>query len=244
MIQPPEPFTVLNTTSSISNYSCVAKAGWGAKVKWINSSGDVIPEHDPNDINLPSIYVTYSMNNVSTVLTAKNTSYTGDPINSVYPVHTATLHFNGTPYHDQNRSFTCFITGVNVQFLHKYNVSGNNLAYSMTVYVPKAVTTTSSSSSSSSSGLTAVSIILTIIGAILLLIIIISMSIFCYKKYGQQSQSIPLSIQTPFSQFTAESAIDSTIIGEKVQFPREKITLLQVLGKLYVALLYCIIYCC
>ena len=53
-----------------------------------------------------------------------------------------------------------------------------------------------------------------------------------------------MSVQTPFSQCTAESAINSTIISEKVQFPKEKVTLLQVLGKLYVTLLYFVIYYC
>ena len=75
------------------------------------------------------------MDNVLTVLTGKDSIYTGDPIDSVYPVHNATLHINGTPYHDQSRSFFCVITGVNEQFLQQYNVSDDDLLYIMTVYI-------------------------------------------------------------------------------------------------------------
>ena len=128
----PAPYAVHTTMSS---YSCVAKAGWGAKLQWFNANGRAIPEYNSDDTSLPSVYVTYSVNNVSTVLTGKESRYTGDPINSVYPVHNATLHINGTPYHDQNRSFTCVITGVNTEFLQQYNVPDDNLRYSMTVHI-------------------------------------------------------------------------------------------------------------
>ena len=119
----------------MSNYSCVAKAGYGAKLQWFNASGHVVPEYSPDDTSSPSVYVTYSMDNVPTVLTGKDSIYTGDPIDSVYPVHNATLHINSRPYHDQNRNFTCVITGVNIEFLQQYNVPDESLTYSMTVHI-------------------------------------------------------------------------------------------------------------
>ena len=128
----PPSYVVINTTTS--SHSCVAKAGWGAKILWFESSGAIIPEHDPTDTNLPSLYVTYSLKNVSTLLTVKNPGYNIDPINSTYPIHNATLHINGRPHHDHNRSFTCVITGVNREFLQQYNVPDDNLRHSMLVH--------------------------------------------------------------------------------------------------------------
>ena len=230
-MQLPALFTVLNTTSSASNYSCVAKAGWDAKIKWINANGDVIPEHDPNDINLPSIYVTYSMNNMSAVLTGKNTSYTGDPINSVYPVHTATLHFNGIPYHGQNKSFTCFITDLNVRFLQQYNVPDDNLTYSMTVYIRDS--SSSALTASSSGDLTSGPIVGIGISSILILAFVFFVIYFCYGKH-RQTKRRKLSIQAPFQKLTADLAVDLKIDNNnsKVKFPRENVTLLEKLGEL------------
>ena len=95
--------------STSSSYSYVAKAGWGARVRWFNASGHEIQEPSANDTSPPSVYVTYSTQNMSTAFKGNNFSYTGDPINSVYPVHNATLHYNGTSYHHQNKSFVCVI---------------------------------------------------------------------------------------------------------------------------------------
>ena len=126
---------------------------------------------------------------MSVVLTGKNTSYTGDPINSVYPVHTATLHFNGIPYHDQNKSFTCFITDLNVRFLQQYNVPDDNLTYFMTVYI--------CDSSSSSGDLTNGPIVGIGISSILILAFVLFVIYFCYGK-RQQAKRRKLSIQAPF----------------------------------------------
>ena len=131
-IHTPAPYAVHNAMSS---YSCVAKAGYGAKLQWFNASGHVVAEYSPDDTSPPSVYVIYSMDNVPTVLTGKDSIYTGDPIDSVYPVHNATLHINGRPYHNQNRNFTCVITGVNMEFLQQYNVPDESLTYSMTVHI-------------------------------------------------------------------------------------------------------------
>ena len=135
-----------NTTTSY--HSCVAKAGWGAKLLWFDSSGAIIPEHNPTDTYLPSLYVTYSLKNVSTLLRVKDPGYTVDPVNSVYPVHNATLHINGRPYHDQNGSFTCVITGVNTEFLQQYKMTDDDLKHSMLVHIntpPDLSTATQSS---------------------------------------------------------------------------------------------------
>ena len=129
----PPSYVVSNTT--LSYHSCVAKAGWGAKILWFDSNGGVIPEYSPNDTNLPSVYVTYSLKNVSTLLRVKDPGYTVDSIDSVYPVHNATLHINGRPYHDQNRSFTCIITGVNMEFLQQYKMTDDDLRHSMLVHI-------------------------------------------------------------------------------------------------------------
>ena len=132
-IHTPASYAVHDT---MSGYSCVAKAGWGAKLQWFNARGHAIPEYSPDDTSLPSVYVTYSMHNVSTVLKGEHFSYAGDPINSVYPVHNATLHINGRPRNNQrSRSFTCLIIGVNTEFLQQYNVPDNSLKYSLTVHI-------------------------------------------------------------------------------------------------------------
>ena len=126
------PSDIVHIVHNASNgYSCVAKAGLGAKVQWFNASGHIIPEHSPNDTGLPPIYATYSITNVSIILGVNTSSYTGDPINSTYPVHNATLHFNGD--HDGNTSFTCAITGVNMEFMKQYDVFDDNLTHSTTV---------------------------------------------------------------------------------------------------------------
>lgn len=130
-LQLPPHYSEQNTSSS---YSCIAKANWDARIQWFNTSLHPIPEHSANDTNPPTVYVTYSIQNESTVFKANNSSYTGDPINSTYPVHYATLHYNGTSYQHQNQSFICVITGVNEGFLKQYNVTADNLTYSMTVY--------------------------------------------------------------------------------------------------------------
>ena len=76
------------------------------------------------------------MKNVSTVLRANDSSYTGDPINSTYPVHNATLHFNGRPYQGEDKNFTCTIIGVNEEFLRQYpSVSYDNLTHLITVHI-------------------------------------------------------------------------------------------------------------
>ena len=132
-MESPPSYVVSNTT--LSYHSCVAKAGWGARILWYNSSGGIIPEYSPNDTNLPSVYVTYSLKNVSMLLRVKDPGYTVDPIHSVYPVHNATLHINGRAYLDQNRSFTCIITGVNVEFLQQYKMTNDDLKHSMLVRI-------------------------------------------------------------------------------------------------------------
>lgn len=227
----PPSITVQNETST---YSCVAKAGWGAKVHWINTSSDsVIPEYSANDTNLPSVYVTYSMYNVSVVLKAKNPGYNVSAIDSVYPVHNVTLHLNGTLYHGSNITFTCKVTGMNEKFLQKYNVSDDDFTHFMTVHINATKTLLSSNLMSSISDLTLGPIIGVISGAILILAICTLVVIFCYKKRLRQQKQTKVLINPPFGLFTAESAIDSKLfISEKMQFPREKITLLHVLGKL------------
>ena len=234
-LESPPSYVVSNTTTSY--HSCVAKAGWGAKLLWFDSSGAIIPEYSPTDTYLPSLYVTYSLKNVSTLLRVKDPGYTVDPVNSVYPVHNATLHINGRPYHDQNGSFTCVITGVNMEFLRQYKVTDDKLRHSMLVYI-----NTPPESSPQSSDLATGFLISLITGAILILVIIILITFFCYAQYRQQSKSKTLSIETPFGHFTAESAIDSKIINEKIQFPRERITLLHVIGKIFLPVLCIVTY--
>ena len=220
----PPSYVVSNTT--LSYHSCVAKAGCGARILWYNSSGGIIPEYSPNDTNLPSVYVTYSLKNVSMLLRVKDPGYTVDPIHSVYPVHNATLHINGRPYHGQNRSFICVITEVNDEFLQQYNVSNDDLRHFMLIYI-------NASLELSSSGLATGLLIPLITGAVLVLVVIILITLFCCGKYQRHSKSKLLSVETPFGQFTAESAIDSKLTNEKVQFPRDRITLLHAIGKFF-----------
>ena len=205
-------------TDTNSSHSCVAKAGWGARLQWRNINGDVISESKPGDTN-----VTYSITNTSTMLTVNSSNYaTDDPIYRVYPVHNATLH-----YPAKNNTFFCVITGVNEDFLKQYSVS--NLKYSLTVRV------NSSSSLSPSFVFSTGSIAGSVIGAVLILIIIVLIIMhFCYVKYQQRSKHNTFSAQSPFSQFTAELGIGSQCIGEKVQFPREKVVLLHVIGKVFI----------
>jgi len=200
-------------TDTNSSHSCVAKAGWGARLQWRNINGDIISESNTNLSK--SAYVTYSITNTSTMLTVNNPNYAvDDPIYRVYPVHNATIH-----YPAENNTFFCVITGVNEDFLKQYNVS--NLKYSLTVQV------NSSSSLSSSFVFSTGSIAGSVIGAVLILIIIVLIIMhFCYVKYQQRSKHNTFSAQSPFSQFTAELGIGSKCIGEKVQFPREKVVLI------------------
>ena len=226
----------MSNTTTFHNYSCVAKAGWGARIRWYNGSGNAITEYSPHDTDLPSVYVTYSINNVSTILNVQEPGYIIDLINSVYPVHTATLHFSGTQYQGQNRSFTCEITGVKAEFLQQYNVQDDDLLHFMTVNINASSASMSHlTSASSSSNLSSGLIIGIVIGAILFLTVIIMIIFICYGMYWQRPKTKTLSIQTPFSHLTSESpiGIDINTVGGKVQFPREKITLLHVLGKFF-----------
>ena len=127
----PSSYSEQNTATA--GYSCVVQGGLSAKVQWFNGRGDVIPEHSENDTDLPSIYVTYSMYNVSTVFTANNFSYTGGPIYSVYPIHNVTLHYNSTLHNGKKSNFTCAVTGMNGEFLQQYNITNDDLKYFMTV---------------------------------------------------------------------------------------------------------------
>ena len=163
------------------------------------------------------------------MLTGKESRYTGDPINSTYPVHNATLHINGTPYHDQNRSFTCVITGVNTEFLQQYNVPDDNLSYIMTVYInANSSTLTASASSDVFSGGFVVGIIISVI---LILAIIVFVILVCYGKC-RRSKTRKLSVEAPFKQLNVELAADLKSIdnNSKMQFPQEKIALLEQLG--------------
>ena len=207
----------MSNTTSIS-HSCIAKAGWGARLQWFNSNGHVIPEYSPNDTDLPSLYVTYSITNISTVLSVNNPNYTVSPISSVYPVHNATLHYQG-----RDTTFTCVITRVNPEFLQQYNVPNDKLTYSITLQTRPP--------HSLSSSLSVGPIIGIVIGTVLILIISILIVFFCYAKYRRKSKHQTMSVQSPFRQITTESAIGSKFISEKAQFPREKITLLHVLSK-------------
>ena len=167
------------------------------------------------------------MNNVSTVFKADNFSYTGDSINTIYPVHNATLHYNGT----QNSTFICVITGVNEGFLKQYNAT-DNLRYFMTVYANVTVPLPESISSEGSSNSTSEFVVGIIIGVILILAVILFIILLCYGQH-QRSRKKKISIQAPFRKLTAESAVDLKTVdnSSKAQFPREKITLLEVLGK-------------
>ena len=217
--QPNSSYIMSNTTNIL--HSCIAKAGWGARLQWFNSSGHRIPEHSPNDTDLPSLYVTYSITNISTVLSVNNPNYTVSPISSVYPVHNATLHYQG-----QNTTFTCVVSGVNAEFLQQYNVPNDKLTYSITV-LTRPPHSSSPLSSPSSLG----PIIGIVSGNVLFVIISMVIVCFCYAKYQWKSKHQMMSVQSPFRQITAESAIGLKFISEKAQFPREKITLLHVLGK-------------
>ena len=229
-LQLPPPYSEQNTSSS---YSCVVKAGWGAKVQWFNASGYGIPEHSTNNTSLPSVYVTYSTSNVSTVFKADNFSYTGDSVNTVYPIHNATLHYNSTSHHHQNSSFICVITGVNVGFLEQYNVT-DNLTYFMTVYTNITSAPPESVASADSSNSTSEFVVGIIIGVILILAVILFVILLCYGQ-RQRSRKKKLSIQAPFRKLTADSAVDIKSVenSSKAQFPREKVALLEVLGKFY-----------
>ena len=215
--------------STSSSYSCVAKAGWGARVQWFNASSHEIQELIANDTSPPSVYVTYSTQNISTVFKANNFSYTGDPVDSVYPVHNATLHYNGASYHHQNKSFVCVITGVDKGFLKQYNLTDNNLDYFMTVYTI---------ASADSSKLTVELVIGIIIGIVLILATILFI-ILLYYGQCRRSRKRKLSIQAPFSKLTFESTVDLKSVNNssEAQFPREKVALLEVLGKFYLLLL-------
>ena len=189
----------------------------------------MVPEYSSDDTSPPSVYVTYSIDNVPTVLTGKHSIYTGDPIDSVYPVHNATLHINGIPYPDQNRNFFCVITGVNVEFLQQYDVSNDDLLYLMTVYM----NATSSSATVSSDVFSGGSVIGIIISVILILAVIALIILLCYGKH-RRSKRRKLSIDAPFKQLNAELVVDLKYIdnNSKLQFPREKVSLLEKLGEL------------
>ena len=189
----------------------------------------MVAEYSSDDTSLPSVYMTYSMDNVSTVLTGKDSIYTGDPIDSVYPVHNATLHINGIPYHDQNRSFFCVITGVNLEFLQQYNVSNDDLLYVMTVYINER----SSSATVSSDVFGGGYVVGIIISVILILAVIAFIILICYEK-RRRSKRRKLSIDAPFKQLNAELVVDLKYIdnNSKLQFPREKVSLLEKLGEL------------
>ena len=219
---------IVVVTDTNSSHSCVAKAGWGAKLQWMNNGGDVILEWKPNDTSSP--YVTYSMTNTSTVLTVNNPGYTVNPIHSAYPVHNATIH-----YPAENNIFHCVITGINEDFLKQYNVS--NLTYSITVVANPSFSSLPPPSFDSSDELFKFStgfITGSVIIAALILIIVLLITLLCYTKYCQRSKHSTISAQSPVSHFTAKLGIGSKCINQKVHFPRGKVTLLHVIGKAFI----------
>ena len=213
----PPSYSEQNTTNA--TYSCVAQGGLSAKVQWRNGKGDVIPKHSENDTNLPPIYVTYSMYNVSTNFSANNFSYTGEPINSVYPVHNVTLHYNNVLNNDNKSDFTCAITGMNTEFLKQYNITDNDLKYFITIVHSLSPENTTNE----------IAIMIIIIGVFLFLVFILLITLLYYGR-RQQLRKKKVSIQAPFEILTAESALDLSS-SNKALFPRDKVALLEVIGK-------------
>ena len=217
-----------NTT--IASYSCVVQGGLSSKVQWSNSRGDVIPERSENDTNPPSIYVTYSMYNVSTVFSANNFSYTGEPINSEYPIHNVTLHYNRTLHNGRENDFTCAITGMNREFLKQYNITNDNLTFFMTVYTNDTPLFREPISTHTKKTMDEIAIMIIITGVILIVAFILLITLLYYGR-RRQLRKKKVSIQAPFEILTAESALNLSN-SSKALFPRDKVALLEVIGKL------------
>lgn len=77
-----------------------------------------------------------------------------------------------------------------------------------------------------------------IIGVVLIMAAILFVILLCYGEH-RRSRRRKLSIQAPFSKLTVESAVDLKSVdnSSKAQFPREKVALLEVLGKFNLLLL-------
>ncbi|XP_065920975.1 platelet-derived growth factor receptor alpha-like isoform X2 [Dysidea avara] len=226
------PSAIINISSSTryNTYSCVAMAGWQARVLWYANTtvlehNNNIPEHSPDDTDLPSMFVTYSIHNSSIVLNTTDTTYTGDPLHTVQPIHNATLHIK-TSSHRGNNSLVCKITGVNRHFLTHYNVSEGSLVYTMELSVLSA----SVSSSSTSSNPT----LFVVVGLVVSLLVVIAVIVAVILYYRRHRHLKTASLMpTTFGQLTVSIPMDMKFINENkdVEFPRDTVTLLHVLGE-------------
>ena len=226
------PSAVINTNSftRYNTYSCVAMAGWQARVRWyanatVSEHNNSIPEHSPDDTDLPSMFVTYSIHNLSTVLNTTNTTnttYTGDPLHTVQPIHNATLHIN-TSSHTGNNNLVCKITGVNRHFLTQYNVSEDSLVYTMELLVASAPASTSSNPT--------LFVVIGLVVSLLITIVAVLALMLYYRRHRHLKNA--LLMPTTFGQLAVSIPMDMKFINEnkEVEFPRNKVTLLHVLGK-------------
>ena len=217
---------VNNTHSSTrhNTYSCVVMAGWQARVRWyaMSKHNDSIPEHSPDDTDLPQMFVTYSMYNSSTILNTTDTIYTGDPLHTVQPIHNATLHIKMSTL-KRNTSFACRITGVNKNFLTQYNLSEDSLVYIMEQTVPSEPVSSSSS--------TTLFVVIGLVVSLLIAIVATITSILYYRRHRRLKNASLM--PSTFGQLAVSMPMDMKVINEnkEVKFPRDKITLLRVLGK-------------
>ena len=227
------PSAIANISSATEylTYSCVVMAGWHARVRWYNTTVSVddysIPEHSLNDTDLPPMFVTYSKYNSSATLNTTDTSYTGGPLDTVKPVHNATLYVRKANV-TGNLTLICKITGVNKRFLSQYNISEASLVYTMQQSIP----TVPVSSSPASSNV----VLFVVIGLVVCLLIAVAVIlgvIVYYRRYYRLMGKTSL-LPATFEQFAVSIPMDLKFIKEnkEVKFPRNKVTLLHVLGKM------------
>ena len=149
-VELPSAIANISSATEYLTYSCVVMAGWYARVRWYNTTVSVddysIPEHSLNDTDLPPMFVTYSKYNSSATLNTTDTSYTGGPLDTVKPVHNATLYVRKANV-TGNLTLICKITGVNKRFLSQYNISEASLVYTMQQSIPTVPVSSSPASS-------------------------------------------------------------------------------------------------
>ena len=232
-VEPPS-VSKISSFAGYNTYSCVVMAGWNTRVRWyasitVSEDDDSIPEHSLNDADLPSMFVTYSKQNSSATLNTTDTSYTGGPLDTVMPVHNATLHVHISEI-NRNMTLICKITGVNRNFLSQYNISEASLVYTMQQPIP----TVPVSSSPASSNM----VLFVVIGLVVCLLIAIAvvLGVIVYYKRCCYLKTESSLMPATFGQFTVSMPISLKLVNEnkEVEFPRNKVTLLHVLGKMII----------
>ena len=119
---------------------------------------------------------------------------------------------------------------MNREFLKQYNITNDNLTFFMTVYTNGTPLFREPISTCTKKTMDEIAIMIIITGVILIVAFILLVTLLYYGR-RRQLRKKKVSIQAPFEILTAESALNLSN-SSKALFPRDKVALLEVIGKL------------